>query len=442
MSEQVTVTIHHAEYIDPRAGNDKFYRVVVAGASWVTQYGRNGTLGTLTKPVTTDNPEAAATAAAKKFDAKVKKGYTPTRQGSLDVTGLDLSDAAAIDTLVAALPADASHTPAPGTSPVPTVDLGADTPITSRMEQARQALGGLPGLRRDRLVDDITGEDLPVRPMLASVQLPAVVEAAMSNLGWVAQFKYDGDRAVVEVNEGQVRIVGRDGRAKTRNYGTTHVAPFATLTQGRWLFDGELVGRTFVVFDLAFAADPLIGWVGEADPFVDRYQALTALAGVLDIPTAGTPEADNAPVVLAPVTEPTEAAKRDLLDRAVTERREGIILRELSGPYEPGRRSTGLVKVKLTKDADVVITRLHESKASAGMAVYGPSGELIDVGSVTTNGKGDVQVGEVWEVHFLYVVDPSHPRLVQPTLVRRRYDKVPVDCHLEQFVAAGASKGV
>lgn len=43
-------------------------------------------------------------------------------------------------------------------------------------------------------------------------------------------------------------------------------------------------------------------------------------------------------------------------------------------------------------------------------------------------------------VTFLYVTDPSHPRLVQPRLVRQRTDKPAAQCQLDQFVAAGTSR--
>lgn len=59
-----TIHITEAQYIDPRAGNDKFYRTYVLGSTWVTQYGRNGTIGTFTKLIEVASEDAAAKAAA------------------------------------------------------------------------------------------------------------------------------------------------------------------------------------------------------------------------------------------------------------------------------------------------------------------------------------------------------------------------------------------
>lgn len=101
--QQLLIT--EAEYIDPRSGNDKFYRTFAFGSTWVSQYGRNGTVGTFTKPVSESSDDAAREAAAKKFTAKVKKGYNPTRSGELILNEpFRLDDLTRLDDLARQLP--------------------------------------------------------------------------------------------------------------------------------------------------------------------------------------------------------------------------------------------------------------------------------------------------------------------------------------------------
>lgn len=443
--ETMTATIHirEATYIDPRAGNDKFYRVFVFGNRWVTQYGRNGTVGTFTKIVEASNDERATKAAEAKLASKVKKGYQPSKSGTVTVETLG-DDLTVLD--------QAADTLAPGDT-APSAVADTPVPVTELDAPVRDDL--VPAVRAGLAAAEIAGEtatpadmrpDLPVRPMLASVQPAQVVSSAMESGDWYAQFKYDGDRVAVEVLDGQIRVLNRQGQAKTRNVGTAQLAAFTALHSGRWVFDGEVVGRTLVLFDLAAATDGAQTWVREDSPFTDRYAALAAIADILGIPAAEE-AGSTVPVVLAPLAR-TETGKADFLATAHDEQREGIILRHRHGSYEPGRRSTTLVKHKLIKDADCVISALHPVKQSADLAVYDENGQLVQVGSASTIGKdaragaGGVAVGQVWVVTFLYVTDPNHPRMIQPRLVSRRDDKAADECSLAQFADAGTNKTV
>lgn len=434
MSNHTEITVHEAQYVDPRAGNDKFYRTFVIGSDWVTQYGRNGAIGTFTKLVNEADADAATKAAEKKFTSKVKKGYDPTRSGVVvfdgDVTADNIH---VLDALAATLPQGEAGEVATSTEPVQVAAV--DTVLPDATDKVVSALHAVGADTRPAVATD-TAPTLPTRPMLASVQPASVVESAMTDHGFVGQLKYDGDRVVVEVRDGQVTLLNRAGEAKVSNVGTAHSTPFTALGKGRWVFDGEVVGRTLVLFDMVLATDGTITFADEDMGFMGRYQALTVITSVLDL----DPEA----VVVAPVADDldTEGAKADLLATAVEGKREGIVLRHREGPYEPGRRSTYLIKHKLIKDADVVVTALHPSKQSATLAVHDEDGNLVEVGAASTIGKGDVAVGDVWVVTFLYVIDPAHPRMFQPRLVTRRTDKAASECNLAQFADAGTVRSL
>ena len=430
------ITVQEAEYIDPRAGNDKFYRTFAFGSVWVAQYGRNGTLGTFTKITPAASPEAAAEAASRKFAEKVKKGYNPVRSGTVATDiGIEACNVSLLDELAASLPAGQSVGIV--TTPVPAADIQTArrpdiTPgIADRLDEITGWLPVRPAVPADM------NPDLPVRPMLASTQSAETISDAMDDPAWFAQYKYDGDRVVVEVVNGEIRVLNRAGQAKVKNVGAANLEPFTALHSGRWVFDGEIVGRTLVLFDLLMATDGALTWVRDYSCTDERYKVLQALAQLLNIPPTGTDHA----VVLAPMAMDQET-KDSFLATAVAEQREGIILRRKLGIYEQGRRSMDMIKHKLIKDADVVVTSLHATKQSATLSVHDASGQLVEVGAASTIGKGEVSVGDVWVVTFLYVTDPEHPRLFQPRLVSRRTDKAAAECTIDQFADAGTAKVV
>ncbi|MET3959943.1 YD repeat-containing protein [Rhodococcus sp. OAS809] len=429
------IHIAEAQFVDPRAGNDKFYRTFVIGSRWVTQYGRNETVGTFSKIVEAASEEAAAAAAAAKFTSKVKKGYIPSRNGSLifDST-IEAGSLTLLDELVSQLPAPgAVGTSVVAADPIAAVDLGPEvlSDLTHLVDDALSSAGVTPTEKSAPL------SSLPLRPMLVAVLPVNDIDAVMNSDNWVTQFKYDGDRVLVEVTDGEIRVLNRQGEMKTRNVGRTQLLPFTALHRGRWVFDGEIVGRTLVLFDLVSAASDAHTWVTDNDPFTVRHDALQIIAGVLGVEEAGQVTAGS--VVFAPVASGKEA-KAQMLAEIVMESREGLIARQSAGLYEQGRRSLDVLKHKLIKDVDVVVTALHPTKESATVSVYDDLGTLVEVGAVSVLGKGPVCVGEVWVVTFLYVSDPTHPRLVQPRLVRHRTDKGAAQCLLDQFASAGTNR--
>src|SRR5680860_457701 len=160
------VTIQEATYVDPRAGNDKFFRTFAFGSSWVTQYGRNGTIGVFTKIVDTTSPTAAQSAADAKYAGKVKKGYNPVRSGVVvSATSIDAANLTSLDELAEALPLGTSTTIV--SAPVSVADLGGQRAIDLTASVSARLTSSLGGWAAT--VEDMRPA-LPMRPMLASVQ--------------------------------------------------------------------------------------------------------------------------------------------------------------------------------------------------------------------------------------------------------------------------------
>ncbi len=443
------ILIYEAQFIDPRANSDKFYRVFAFGSFWTSQYGRNGTAGTFTAVMDAGSPEGAIAAAEKKFAEKIKKGYELSRTVSSRTSHLG----GAIDTMLLDRIARTPHLdsadppPQPRATALPGVEAVAiparRDDLTPLVVTALTRFGG----ERPAEPEDLNPA-LPLRPMLASETHQDQLERMLNGYldddrglvddEWIAQHKYDGDRAVIEIVDGDLRVRNRRGEEKVRGVTQEMLEPFTALHSGRWVFDGEIVGRTLVVFDLVVATDGNATWVHHGHPFVTRYRALVAILMLLDVPMVALAPEDS-PAVLAPIAT-TAGDKNAMLQDAIDRNREGLVLRHRTGRYEQGRRSTALLKYKLLKDADVVIAAQHPSRQSVSLAVYLPDGSTVEVGQASIIGKGDVTVGETWVVRYLYIVEPDHPRLVQPRLVRKRDDKIPAECTIEQFANAGTSR--
>lgn len=157
------VQIDEVSYVDARAGHDKFYRTFVIGQTWLTQYGRSGTLGTFTKIVETADHDAAVKAAAAKIRSKVTKGYVPKRSGAVQgVT--DLTDVTVLDDAARQLPV--GDNPAPvETSTAPTVELGEVAVLPDQVSEVVAVLGWRPP---STAVPTDLAPELPVRPIRLS----------------------------------------------------------------------------------------------------------------------------------------------------------------------------------------------------------------------------------------------------------------------------------
>ena len=76
------------------------------------------------------------------------------------------------------------------------------------------------------------------------------------------------------------------------------------------------------------------------------------------------------------------------------------------------------------------------------LGVYNDAGELVEIGQVSTIGKGDVNAGDVIEVRFMGVTDPTAPRLYQPRIMRKRTDKSAAECSDTQLAHAWMNKTI
>jgi bifunctional non-homologous end joining protein LigD len=200
-------------------------------------------------------------------------------------------------------------------------------------------------------------------------------EEPFDDEGWWFEVKWDGYRAVVGAEQGQVRARSRRGLDLSGPFPEVkslelpdgvvldgeivafdeHGAPSFSLLQRRTGFGGSgtgaRVGVNLVVFDVLFHG---------ADVTDLPYEERRELLDRLDL---------QAPIV---VPEPTPGAGRSLFS-AVRERgMEGIVAKRLGSRYHPGRRSDDWLKISVR----------HNLRAVVGGYLPGEGGRSATFGSI------------------------------------------------------------
>ena len=192
---------------------------------------------------------------------------------------------------------------------------------------------------------------------------------------WAAEFKWDGVRAVAYVSAGRLRLLSRSDRDMTRAY--PELGDLARQAGTRALvLDGEIAafdgGRpsfaalqrrmhvaapgprlvaaipvTYLVFDIMYAdGQSLTG-----QPYRQRRAILDAQ------PVAG-------PHVHIPPSFP--GGGQAVLAVSVRDGLEGVVLKRLDSPYQPGRRSPDWLKIKNRRLLDVVVGGISPGRGRRG----------------------------------------------------------------------------
>jgi ATP-dependent DNA ligase len=310
---------------------------------------------------------------------------------------------------------------------------------------------------------------LPLSPPVLP-QLARPAKALPEGEGWVYEPKWDGFRAIVFVDGGDVHLQSRNGKPLRRYF------PELEFPAGRYVLDGEIVlfddqGRQdfdalgqrihpaqsrirqlaeetptkFVAFDLLARDDEVLFELPQAE----RRDRLAALI--------------DAPVDLTPATtDPAEA--QPWLKGA-----EGVIAKRQDAPYMPGER-TGMVKIKRVRTMDAVVVGWRPGKepdtvGSLILGLHDDAGRLRVVGH--TSGFNARQKRELvaelkpYETGQRGMGDPSRwnnarelewielrPELVVEVtfdhtsndrvrhgtkIARWRDDKDPADCRMDQL---------
>ena len=223
----------------------------------------------------------------------------------------------------------------------------------------------------------------PIKPQLALTR-----KALPEGDDWAYEPKLDGFRAIVFVDGDEFYIQSRGGKPFNRYFPELEFAP------GRWVLDGELVIRdsdgnlefdamqerihpaqsriemlsqqipaSYVVFDLLAEGDESLC----ERPLRERRERLEAIARTADLE-------------LTPLTPDAEQAERWLASI------EGVMAKDLSAPYLPGKRK-GMAKVKRERTIDCVVMgwRPGKEEGTVGSLILGlyDGDELRTVGHIS-----------------------------------------------------------
>lgn len=142
----------------------------------------------------------------------------------------------------------------------------------------------------------------------------------------------------------------------------------------------------------------------------------------------------------------TATDKAALWAAVLAESAEGVVVKRRAATYQVGSkhtRTSDILKLKVTRTIDVVVTgRNTKGHLNAELGLYDDNGRLVHVGGCSMIGKTSVEIGDVIEVTFLYVVDPAAPRLYQARMMRPRTDRTADSCSLDQLKGCFVSKTV
>jgi ATP-dependent DNA ligase len=223
----------------------------------------------------------------------------------------------------------------------------------------------------------------PIKPQLALTR-----KALPKGEEWAYEPKLDGFRAIVFVDGDEAYIQSRGGKPFNRYFPELSFAP------GRWVLDGELVIRdsggnlefdamqerihpaqsriemlskeipaSYIVFDLLAEGDEVLC----ERPLRERRERLAAIA-------------EGAGLELTPLTPDAEQAERWLGSI------EGVMAKDLSAPYVPGKRK-GMAKVKRERTIDCVVMgwRPGKEEGTVGSLILGlyDGEELRTVGHIS-----------------------------------------------------------
>lgn len=242
------------------------------------------------------------------------------------------------------------------------------------------------------------------------------VEVLLSNDLLVMQEKLNGRRGMVRVKDGVASFFNRIGEKRPLPYFLKN--SFRPL-KGDYLFDGEVLGKQFHVFDLTESPH-----LRENASWAERNKVLLSLEGLPGLSMVQTFWGGQKPTAFQRMKE---------------SHAEGVVFKDQRAPYRGGRTDSW-IKYKFVHDVDCVVTAVRPTgRDNLELAVYAGQ-TLVPVGKVSAlSGDGPrVALGDVVTVTVLDVSDSN--QLIQPVTPMIRDDKKPEECGIDQLASARKSK--
>jgi bifunctional non-homologous end joining protein LigD len=249
-------------------------------------------------------------------------------------------------------------------------------------------------LLRDAGSPSVALAESALRPMLA-----ATGDGAFSRPGWLFELKYDGVRVIAEKRGDEVRLLARTGGDRSEVYPEITYA-VSQLPIERCVVDGEIValdesGRTsFERLQRRFTQrDPALIERGRAEvPIVYYAFDLLSVQG-RDVRALPLVERKALLARFAPrsgiirFADHVEGDGERLFEAAAAHDMEGVVAKRADSPYSSGRRSRHWLKLKVPRQAHLVVVGLANGKGSRRAlgslaGAWWRGGELVWAGNV------------------------------------------------------------
>jgi bifunctional non-homologous end joining protein LigD len=259
---------------------------------------------------------------------------------------------------------------------------------------------------------ELANRRFPYTPQLLNcIDEPALLEH-LHNPNWFMQEKMDGVRQIVECRAGTVTAGNRNGLT---------VAVSAAIAEGvlalehNCVLDGEATGDIYWPFDL-------LSFDGRDITHRSATYRLHMLSATL--------KAKPSKALGRVRTAFTEDEKRALLQTIKTERGEGIVFKNATARYAPGRPASGgdVLKHKFRASATCHVVSQNRGKRSVLVAVHNDTADasalrpLIEIGNVAIPPNRNIPPpGSLVEIEYLYAFLGG--ALFQPVYKGLRVDK-------------------
>ncbi len=295
--------------------------------------------------------------------------------------------------------------------------------------------------RAGHLADAALHLGRPIRFMLATPAADAVeIIRRVGDEAWVED-KYDGIRAQLHALDGQIQLFSRDLKNITAAF--PEIVSAASAIPGRFVLDGELVPyRSGQVMDFA-SLQTRLGRVRPSAELIDRVPVVLVAFDLLHhggvdhlehplrdrragLESLRLPEATGGLILYSHLERASSAEAVDaLFDEARARHNEGLMVKDPTSVYQPGRRGMGWLKLKkalATLDCVVVGVEWGHGKRRAVLsdytfAVRTDGGVLLTIGKAFT-GLTDAEIAALTE-HFteITVEDFGRYRTVAPEVI-------------------------
>lgn len=270
---------------------------------------------------------------------------------------------------------------------------------------------GTPYQQTDK-ADRATG----IVPQLLNSIDESEVEQYLAGERWWMEEKFDGRRVLIRKQGPTVTAINRNGL--TTNLPLPIVEAIQLLGVTDCLLDGEAVGDVYYAFDLLHSDVTDM----RGSPYAVRHAMMMDLAdGVVS---------DG--LRYAEAVSGTKQ-KRAMLEKLKRTKKEGVVFKDSTAPYAPGRPASGgsQFKLKFTATASCIVAGVKPGKRSVALELI-DGGKRVNVGSVTIPANHAIPVaGQIVEIRYLYAFPGGS--LYQPVYLGPRDDVRLDDCAAAQL---------